>query len=150
MLIAAFENPWCSCLFNMDGAVKMIGMELACRWTDNSNGMPPWLPPTACSSSWVPAQGGRRQTRSQQVPPTGTCFGRTIHPGSSESYQHLGECRGLTPIRAPAQRCPRKERPQREPKLYHLLMPEISLRNSKAFSVRHLFDNLLVHSMNIY
>lgn len=51
LLIAAFENPWCSCLFNMDGAVKMIGMELACRWTDNSNGMPPWLPSTAAQAA---------------------------------------------------------------------------------------------------
>lgn len=35
----------------MDGAVKMIGTELACRWTDNSFGMPSQLPPTVLAQA---------------------------------------------------------------------------------------------------
>lgn len=65
LLIAVFKNPWCSCLLNMDGAVKMIGTELACRWTDNSDGMPSQLPTTglAPAAGSLPVGEWGRQNR---------------------------------------------------------------------------------------
>lgn len=49
----------------MDGAVKMIGTELACRWTDNSDGMPSQLPATglAPAAGSLPVGEWGRQDR---------------------------------------------------------------------------------------
>lgn len=68
----------------MDGAVKMIGAELACRWMDSSVGIanptPPLVPAGAAGA--LPMREGAAQPGHSRVSPTGPCFGRTVHPGS--------------------------------------------------------------------
>ena len=59
-------------------------------------------------------------------------FWKNIAPRKSRSQQHLGEWRVSTLITVPAKRCQRKERPQRERKLHHLLISEMNLRRTEA------------------
>lgn len=90
------------------------------------------LVPAGAAGALTVREGAVQPPSVAECLPHRAVFWKNIAPRKSRSQQHWGECGVSTLNTVPAQRCRRKERPQRARKLHHLLMSEMNLRMTEA------------------